>query len=75
MLKANELRSMSEEELEELIRESYVQRFKIKNTIQQEKKNEKPHRLREIKKTLARGKTIMHERRNRIAAEVSNGND
>jgi large subunit ribosomal protein L29 len=58
-----ELRDMPLDELEQRRDESYAQIFRLSNVVQEAKKNEKPHQIRQVKKELARILTLIHEKK------------
>lgn len=62
MVKANEFRDQSVEEL--IARQNDLRKeiFEMRNKHSQEKKLEKPHQLRELRKDLARLLTILREK-------------
>lgn len=62
-MKAKEMRAMPLNELEELHDDTRLHMFKINNSVQMNKKDEKPHRRQQAKKKLARVLTVMQEKR------------
>lgn len=62
MSKAQKFRDQSTEELQSLVRDLRKEKFEMVNNQQQTKKLEKPHRLWEIKRDLARAYTVLNER-------------
>lgn len=60
-MKANDLREMTEEELQQRCRETQQELFNLK--LQQTTGQlEKPSRINQLRKDVARIKTILHER-------------
>ena len=62
MLKAKELRDQSTEELEAGLVDLSRELFQLKNQFKLEKKLEKPHRLRELRREKARILTVLSEK-------------
>jgi large subunit ribosomal protein L29 len=62
MLKANDLRDMSVEELEATFNDICKELFELQNEMKKAKKLEKPHLLRQKRKEKARLLTILHEK-------------
>lgn len=62
-MKPKDMRAMPLDELELLHDDTRLSMFKISNSVQMAKKDEKPHRIHQAKKKLARVLTIMHEKR------------
>ncbi len=63
MLKANELKNQSEEELAAGLIDLSKELFHLKNQFKLEKKLEKPHRLRELRRDRARILTVLSEKK------------
>ncbi|GAB4227664.1 MAG: 50S ribosomal protein L29 [Chlamydiales bacterium] len=59
-MKTKELRDLSIEELEALYREKCQERFNHKNAFKDT--TAKPHKLKDVKKTIARILTILREK-------------
>jgi len=66
MSRAEQLREMSADELEQLCTDTYAELFTLKNAVQAAKKDSKPHLIRQAKKRLARALTIIHEKQKGI---------
>jgi large subunit ribosomal protein L29 len=62
MHKAKDLRDMAIEELEATFTETRKELFQLHNEMQQTKKIEKPHLLRQKRKEIARMLTVMTEK-------------
>jgi len=63
MKKAKDLRDQSEEELEATYQESCKQLFELNNQFKSQKKREKPHEIKHVRKDIARLLTVMTEKR------------
>lgn len=61
-MKGNELRDQTVHELEALLQDKHKELFEEQNKLQREKKTEKPHKRKELKKDIARIKTILREK-------------
>lgn len=62
MTKAKDLRDKSVEELEASYNDTRKELFHLRNGMQRDKKSEKPHLVRLMKKEIARLLTILHEK-------------
>jgi large subunit ribosomal protein L29 len=62
MMKANELRDQSVEELEATVRDTRKELFEVINEYRQSKKVEKPHLLRHKRRDIARALTVLREK-------------
>lgn len=62
MLKAKELRDQSAQELEANLVDLSKELFQLRNQFKLEKKLEKPHRLRELRRDRARTLTVLAEK-------------
>ena len=69
MTKIQEFRDQSTEELRAKSRDLEIERFGLINEQQQTKKLEKPHRLIETKRDIARIKTLLCQRREQEKVE------
>lgn len=65
LLKAQDLRDQSVEELEAGLSDAYRQLFELNNQFRAQKKKDKPHAVRHVRKTIARMKTILTEKKPR----------
>jgi large subunit ribosomal protein L29 len=63
MNKAKDLRDQKIEELEATYQESCKKLFEVNNQFKSEKKREKPHEIKHIRKDIARLLTVMTEKR------------
>jgi len=63
MLKAKELKDQSVEELESGLTDLSKELFEMKNQFKLEKKLERPHRLRELRRDRARILTVLQQKR------------
>ncbi len=63
-VKPNDLRDRTLEELELSCQELQGELFHLRNDLRQSKKLEKPHKLRLVRKDIARHKTVMREKQN-----------
>jgi large subunit ribosomal protein L29 len=61
-MQATEVRELNDRELEERIAELQEERFRLRLRAATQPL-EQPHRLRELRKDIARMKTVLHERR------------
>jgi large subunit ribosomal protein L29 len=61
-MQATEIRELNDKELEERIAEFQEERFRLRLRAATQPL-EQPHRLRELRKDIARMKTVLHERR------------
>lgn len=62
MLKIEEIRDLSTEELEVTLRDLRAESFKLSNEFKHAEKNAKTHLIRETKKSIARVCTVMNEK-------------
>ncbi len=62
-MKANELRDLKEEQLETLILDLSREMYDLKNELALSRKLEQPHLITKKRKTRARAKAILHEKR------------
>lgn len=63
MKKAKEFRDLSVEELEATYHDSRAALFQLLNEKKQSKQFEKPHRIKETKKEIARLLTVLNEKK------------
>lgn len=70
MLKANNLKDMSVNELEAMLVDLRKEHFNLINELKRAKKLEKPHLLRTKKKDIARLLTVLHTKQ---SANQNNG--
>lgn len=61
-MKSSELRDQTVQELEALLIDMRNKRYELYNQLQREKKTDKPHELKLLKKDIARIKTIIREK-------------
>ncbi len=61
-MKGSELRDQSVQELQALLGDKKSELFELKNKLQREKKADKPHDLKNLKKDIARIHTILREK-------------
>jgi large subunit ribosomal protein L29 len=61
-MQASEIRELNDRELEDRIAELQEERFRLRLRAATQPL-EQPHRLRELRKDIARMKTVLHERR------------
>jgi len=71
MGKAKEFRDMSIEELEALLRDTRNELFHLVNEIKMSKKFEKPHRLYQKKKDIARLLTVITEKQSQVQQSIA----
>lgn len=62
MHKAKDLRDQSVEDLENLYEDSRKKLFVLRNQAKMEKKNERPHEIKQTRKDIARLLTVMTEK-------------
>lgn len=62
MVKASELRQKSQEELSELSEGMRKELFEVRSEFRMARSVERPHRMKTLRKDLARIKTILTER-------------
>lgn len=67
MLKAKELRDQSIEELEAELSENKKVLFELRNELRRSKKLEKPHKIKEAKRDIARLHTVINQKRAPVA--------
>ena len=65
MKKREEIKSMTDEQLKNLVEDLEKELFELKNHLATTKKLEKPHLIKEKKKQKARALTLLSERKNR----------
>ena len=66
-MQATEIRELNDRELEERIAELQEERFRLRLRAATQPL-EQPHRLRDLRKDIARMKTVLHERRTGLKA-------
>lgn len=62
MLKANELKDMSDEELQSMLDEKRRELFNLVNKREREKKNDNSQEIRGLKKDIARVLTVLRQK-------------
>lgn len=67
MLKAKDLRDQSNEELEATLIDSKKELYELQNELNQTKKLEQPHLLRERKKDIAKILTVLSEKQSTMS--------
>ena len=63
MYKAKDLRDQSIDELEAIYKDSCKKLFELNNQFKSQKKREKPHEMKHVRKDIARLLTVITEKR------------
>lgn len=71
MYKAKDLKDQSLEELEAIYQDSCKKRFELVNKYKAQKKQEKPHEVKHVRKDIARLLTVMTEKRRQNQTHAS----